>query len=147
MVNWFTAQNSLRSGCAQSIRRTKSPRVSPSFWYCTGTPAVSSLWKRPVRRQQRGNRQFLHLLHRVFARSRGHVRIQPLDGLTQSKRQQHLPVVRPLRVGAVMGNVRAVAVRVAQLGEPAQGFLFELVFGHGATRCCASKMPLSATFT
>ena len=26
---------------SQSISRTKSPRVSPSFWYCTGTPLTS----------------------------------------------------------------------------------------------------------
>jgi hypothetical protein len=36
------ASHSLHAGSAQSIRRTKSPRVSPSFWYCTGTPPTSS---------------------------------------------------------------------------------------------------------
>ena len=44
IVNWLTAQHSLRPGSAQSTRRTKSPTVSPSRWYCTGTPATSSLW-------------------------------------------------------------------------------------------------------
>jgi hypothetical protein len=31
---------------------------------------------------------------------------------------------------AVMSNVRAMQVRVTHIGQPAQRFLFELVFGH-----------------
>ena len=46
--------------------------------------------------------------------------------------QQHLAVVGPLGRFAIQGNVRAVAVGVAHVLEPSQGFAFELVFGHGA---------------
>ena len=42
MVNCCTANHSLAAMLCQSIKRTKSPRVSPFFWYCTGTPATNT---------------------------------------------------------------------------------------------------------
>jgi hypothetical protein len=42
IVNCRIASHSLHAGSAQSISRTKSPRVSPSCWYSTGTPPMSS---------------------------------------------------------------------------------------------------------
>jgi hypothetical protein len=39
---WLTASHWFLAGVVQSIRRTRSPRVSPSFWYCTGTPPTSN---------------------------------------------------------------------------------------------------------
>lgn len=69
----------------------------------------------------------LHLVQRILAGGGGQVRVQLADGFAQAKRQQHLAVVSPLRVGAVVRNVVAADGCVTQLGQPAQGFLFELV--------------------
>ena len=42
---------------------------------------------------------------------------------------------------AIMGNVRAIPVRVAHVRQPGQGFMFKLLFGHGCSMgpiksCC-----------
>ena len=99
--------------------------------------------ERAVGRQQGRGAQIHHPVQRVFAGCGWHVRVQPPDGFAQAKRQQHLAVADPLGVRAVVGDVRAGKDRVAQLGEPAQRFLFELVFGHGRAldggyRCISS---------
>ena len=105
------------------------------------------LVKCPVGRQQRREPQVLHLVQRILAGGGGQVRVQPPDGLAQAKRQQHLAVVSPLGVGAVVRNVVAADGCVTQLGQPAHGFLFELVFGHHGHDCAPDRMRFSAIFT
>ena len=72
----------------------------------------------------------LHPVQRIFAGGGGYAGVEPLYGFAQAKRQHRLPVAGPLGGGTVVGNVRAEMHRIAQLGQPSQGFLFELGFGH-----------------
>jgi hypothetical protein len=58
--------------------------------------------------------------------------VQALDGFAQAEGQHDLAVVGALGIGAIVGDVGTRMNGVAQLGQPAQGFLFELVFGHAA---------------
>ena len=84
----------------------------------------------PVRRQQYRRPQVHHLLHRIVMRHLRHGGVQRSNGLTQALDQQHLPVVAALGCGPIGCQIRPVAVLVAHVCEPAQGLLFELVFGH-----------------
>lgn len=97
--------------------------------------------------QQRRNTQVQHPLQGVFTGSCGNVGVQPQYGLPQAERQHHLPVVCTLGVRPVVGNVVAAVDRITQLGQPGQGFLFELVFGHLYSPCWSSRIWFSAKFT
>jgi hypothetical protein len=55
--------------------------------------------------QQYRHAKFHHLLERVFTGGGGNVRVYPVDGLPQPKRQHHFPVAGALDVGAVMRNI------------------------------------------
>ena len=88
------------------------------------------LMKRTVGRQLSRDSQIQHPMQGIIPRGGWNIRVQTPDGLTQAKRQHRLAVVGPLGLGAVVGNVRAEMHRIAQLGQPSQGFLFELGFGH-----------------
>ena len=83
-----------------------------------------------VGRQLGRDAQVQHPLQGVFPRGGWNIRVQAPDGLAQAKWQHRLTVAGPLGLGAVVGNVRAEMHRIAQLGQPSQGFLFELGFGH-----------------
>mgnify|MGYP007011834054 CR=1 FL=1 len=63
--------------------------------------------------------------------SNGVKKVEPGDGVAKTLEQQNLTVVVPLLLRAVRGDVGAKERGVSDLGESAQGFLFELVFGHG----------------
>lgn len=72
--------------------------------------------KRSVGQPQRWMPQVHRLGQYVFPCSIGLLGIQPSNRLAHSKRQHLLQVVRRLRFGAVVGNVRAIAVQAVQLG-------------------------------
>ena len=95
-----------------------------------------------VGRQQGWNAKVQYPLQGVFTGTGGNVGVQALDGFAQAKRQHHLAIVGTLGVGAIVGDVVAGVDRIAQLGEPAQGFLFELVFGHRLIVPVRSVLPL-----
>ena len=84
----------------------------------------------PVGREQCRVAQVKHLLERVFTGSSGDARVELEDRFTQSKRQQHLPIVAALGRIPVWRDVRPEQGRVSGLCQPAQCFLFKLVFGH-----------------
>ena len=76
--------------------------------------------------------QIEHLLQRVFPRLRWHPRVQPRHRLAQAPKQNHLAVIAPLWRIAIGRHGWAMHHLPARLAQPAQRFLFELVFGHGA---------------
>lgn len=80
--------------------------------------------------EQRRDAQIDHLAGGIFARCSGQVRIQPTDGMAKTFDQEHLLVALAFRAVTVWSQVRAVQVGVADIGQPAEHFLFELVFGH-----------------
>jgi hypothetical protein len=51
--------------------------------------------------------------------SAGNVWVEAAHRLAQPNGQNHLAVMGTLRLGAVMGNVRALGVAVANFGQPA----------------------------
>ena len=122
MENWLTASHSLRAGSAQSTRRTKSPRVSPSCWYCTGTPVTSSRWNCRLAASSTGVPRSSTCLTRIVARRLRHVGVQRGDGLAQALDQQHLAVVGALGCGAVGRDVGAVAVLRSPRRPASPGF-------------------------
>ena len=77
-----------------------------------------------VGREQGRDAEVEHLLEGVFLGGRRDVRVQAMDGFTQAEREQHLKVVGAFRGAAIVGDVRAVEGVVADLGQPAEGFLF-----------------------
>ncbi|MNL34216.1 hypothetical protein D3C87_1561790 [compost metagenome] len=83
-----------------------------------------------VGRQLYRQAQFEHLLERIFACDQRHLGIEPGHGAAQALDQDYLTVVVTLRALAVIGDSRPVQVGVAHLCQPAEGFLFQLVFGH-----------------
>ncbi len=86
--------------------------------------------KGPVGRKQGRNAEVHYPGNGVFASSSRDAGVKAFDGFAQAKRQHHMAVVGPLGVGAVVSDAIAAVHRIAQLGQPAQRFLFELVFGH-----------------
>ena len=85
----------------------------------------------PVRRQQHRRAQVHHLLYRVVTRRLRHVGVQRGHGPAQPIQQQRLAVVAALGRAAIRRQLRPIPVLPAHVGQPAQGLLFELVFGHG----------------
>ena len=111
MENWLTASHSLRAGSAQSIRRTKSPRVSPSRLVLHRHAGHQQAVELPVGGQQHRRAQVHHLLERVVARRRAARRGSAWRSASaQPIEQQHLAVVGSLGRGAVGRHVGAVAV-------------------------------------
>ncbi len=71
-----------------------------------------------------------HLLECILTRRQGQQRVEPCDGRAQAHGQDHIAIALTLGVVAVVGDVRPIEVRITLLTEPAEGFLFQLVFGH-----------------
>ncbi len=71
-----------------------------------------------------------YLLERILACSQRHLGIELGDGGAQAFRQYDLAITLALRAATVMGDIRAVKVRVTQLAQPFECFFFKLVFGH-----------------
>ena len=78
----------------------------------------------PVGRQQRRDAQVHDLLEGVLAHGGRDTGVEPVDGLAQAKRQQRLPVIGALGCWSIVCDVRAVAMGVADIGQPAQRLLF-----------------------
>ena len=85
----------------------------------------------PVGGQQHRSAQVHHLLDGIFTRCLRHVGVQRRNSLAEPLDQQHLAVVAAFGGAAIRRKLRAKPVLVAHVGQPAQGLLFELVFGHG----------------
>ncbi|MND92329.1 hypothetical protein D3C80_844830 [compost metagenome] len=83
-----------------------------------------------VCRQLYWQAQLEHLLEGIFARSQWHLGVELDHGDAQALDQDYLTVVVTLRAFAVIGDSRPVQVGVAHICQPAEGFLFQLVFGH-----------------
>ena len=138
MENWLTAPE-LVARCIRPVEQAHEvAAVSPSCWYCTGTPPTSSLWNCPVGRQQRRDAEVEHAAQCILAGRGGHLRVQARDRIAQAAGQHHLAVVGALRVGAVVCDVRSRYGPRSPARTASPGFLFELVFGHHvATSLCS----------
>ena len=97
-----------------------------------GDTAHQHFVERAVGRQQGGDAQIRDALDGVFAGSHWNAGIQAVDGFAQPEGEDNLAVVGTLGGRTVEGDVGAVAVGIAHVLQPGQGFLFELVFGHFA---------------
>ena len=97
-----------------------------------GDTTDQQLVKRTVGRQQGWDAQVSDLLDSIFTSCNRNARVQAVDGFAQPERQDNLAVVGTLGRRTIEGDVGAVAVGVAHVLQPGQGFLFELVFGHCA---------------
>ena len=95
-----------------------------------GDAAHQQLVEGAVSRQQGWDAQVSDLLDGIFTGGHWNVWVQAVDGFAQAKGQDNLAVVGALGGSAVVGDVGAVAVGVAYVLQPGQGFLFELVFCH-----------------
>ncbi|MNC38765.1 hypothetical protein D3C75_873900 [compost metagenome] len=100
-----------------------------------------------VGRQLCRQAQFGHLLERILACGQRHRGIKPGDGAAQALDQNHLTVVITLRALAVIRYRRAVHMGVANLCQPAEGFLFQLVFGHSTSLPVFSSQANSASIS
>ena len=90
--------------------------------------------KRPVARQQRRLPQIQHLLKRVFAGSVGHSGVESVNCRTQTDGQYHLAGAGARQARVQVIQITGVERRVTDRGQPAEGFLFELVFSHDLIR-------------
>ncbi|MNY57233.1 hypothetical protein D3C86_1934080 [compost metagenome] len=77
--------------------------------------------------------QLEYLLEGIFSRSQWHLGIEFGYGAAQAFNQDHSTVMIALRAFAIMSDIWPIQVRVAHLLKPAEGFLFQLVFGHSAS--------------
>ena len=97
-----------------------------------------------IGRQLHRHAQLQHLAQGVLTRHQRDLRVEPGDGRAQAHAQQYIAIARALGIVAVVGDIRSIEVRVAQLTEPFECFFFQLVFGHfsalpgeGIMRICA----------
>ncbi len=88
-----------------------------------------------------------HLLECILTRRQRQQRVEPCDGRAQAHGQDHIAIALTLGVVAVVGDVRAIQVAIANLCQPAECFLFQLIFRHssalpglGITRTCAGTV-------
>jgi hypothetical protein len=75
-----------------------------------------------------------HLLKRVFAGGGGHSRVESVNGRTQTDGQYHLAGAGTRQARVQVIQITGVERRVTDRGQPAEGFLFELVFSHDLIR-------------
>lgn len=92
--------------------------------------ACEQLVEQAIGGEQGGVSEIHHLADRIFARRGRNRRIESAHGSAQALEEQHLAVIGALRRVAVGRDVRPVERRITHLLQPAEGFLFELVFGH-----------------
>ena len=93
-------------------------------------PADQQAMKQTISRQLHRHTQLQHLAQRILPRRQRNLRVEPSDGRAQTHAQQYIAIALALRVITLVGDVRAVQVGVTNLRQPAEGFLFQLVFGH-----------------
>ena len=84
-----------------------------------------------IGREQNRDAEVKHLFECVFLGGGRDIRVQAMDGFAQAERQNDLPIIGTFRGRAIRRDVRAVAVRITGIGQPAERLLFEVVFGHG----------------
>ena len=89
--------------------------------------------------------QVEHLSKCIFAGGGGHRRFKPVNGCTQTRHQHHIAAADPHQA-RVQIRVAGVERCETHRGQPAQGFLFEWVYGYVAL-CCCSKIWFKAKLT